>query len=263
MPFREELRDVYEVGIKQACKDAGAYCERVDEQVFEEQILERIYHQIAVADVVLAELTGQNPNVFYEVGYAHALGKRTILLTNKDSDIPFDLKHYPHVVYDGSIARLKSDLETRIRWMLEHPKRSLTRISEEAAFYINGVRIEEASEIRIPLDRQGSLQLAVQVQNPTTRVLQTSSMKTAVITSGLFPGRIPLPDGRHMHYLSQLSDLLPGEWTWVDGWLPARPGARPVGRLLEALTIRIFTEVGYRDFDLNVELSDPEDGYLR
>ncbi|HYG61069.1 MAG TPA: hypothetical protein VEL74_00690 [Thermoanaerobaculia bacterium] len=75
MPFDESFDDVYEAGIKPACKDAGAYCERVDEQIFVESILARVYNQIAKADVIIAEMTGRNPNVFYEVGYAHALNK--------------------------------------------------------------------------------------------------------------------------------------------------------------------------------------------
>lgn len=52
MPFSEEFDDIYEVGIKTACKNVGANCERVDEQFFDESILERIYNQIAQADVV-------------------------------------------------------------------------------------------------------------------------------------------------------------------------------------------------------------------
>src|SRR5215218_10329667 len=99
MPFNEKCRDVYEVGIKTACKDAGAYCERVDEQIFEESILERVYNQIAKADLIVAEMTGRNPSVFYEVGYAHALNKQVILLTQSSEDMPFDLKHYPHIIY--------------------------------------------------------------------------------------------------------------------------------------------------------------------
>jgi nucleoside 2-deoxyribosyltransferase len=81
MPFSESFSDIYELGIKEACNDAGAYCERVDEQIFQERILDRIYNQIAKADIIIADMTGKNPNVFYEVGYAHALGKNTILLT--------------------------------------------------------------------------------------------------------------------------------------------------------------------------------------
>ena len=88
MPFDESFQDVYQLGIKQACEDVGAYCERVDEQIFEERILDRIFNQIAKADLVIADMTGRNPNVFYEVGYAHALDKPTILLTSNAADIP-------------------------------------------------------------------------------------------------------------------------------------------------------------------------------
>jgi nucleoside 2-deoxyribosyltransferase len=79
MPFDAKFRDIYEVGIKPACRDAGAYCERVDEQIFHESILERVYNQISKADLIVADMTGRNANVFYEVGYAHALNKRTLL----------------------------------------------------------------------------------------------------------------------------------------------------------------------------------------
>ena len=81
MPFDEKFDEVYKLGIKPACEDAGAYAERVDEQIFKESILERIYNQIAKADIFVADMTGRNENVFYEVGYAHALGKHVILLT--------------------------------------------------------------------------------------------------------------------------------------------------------------------------------------
>src|ERR1700735_3927748 len=91
MPFTDEFKDHYELGIKPACENAGASCVRVDEQLFLENILERIYGQIKTADVVVAEMTSRNPNVFYEVGYARGLGKPVILLTSNASDIPFDL----------------------------------------------------------------------------------------------------------------------------------------------------------------------------
>jgi nucleoside 2-deoxyribosyltransferase len=103
MPFADAFRDIYEVGIKPACRDAGAYCERVDEQIFHESILEQVYNQISKADLIVADMTGRNANVFYEVGYAHALNKKTILLTKQSNDMPFDLQHYPHIVYEGSI----------------------------------------------------------------------------------------------------------------------------------------------------------------
>ncbi len=121
MPFSDDFADPYEVAIKPACEAAGARCERVDEQIFVEHILERVYGQIAAADVVVAEMTGRNPNVFYEVGYAHALGKRVVLLTRDAADIPFDLHPFPHIVYAGGLALLKRELERKIRWLLANP----------------------------------------------------------------------------------------------------------------------------------------------
>lgn len=121
MPFDQRFNDIYELGIKSACNAAGVDCERVDEQMFLENVLDRIYNQISRADIVVAEMTDRNPNVFYEAGYAHGLGKPVILLTKSADDIPFDLRQYPHIVYQGRIVTLKEQLERRIRWCVEHP----------------------------------------------------------------------------------------------------------------------------------------------
>src|SRR5438034_5697892 len=137
MPFHDEFEGVYQLGIKAACKDAVGYCERVDEQIFEESILERIYNQIAKADLLIADMSGRNPNVFYEVGYAHALGRRVILLTQKTEDIPFDLKHYPHIVYGGKITELKQELEKRVRWAFEHPREFQASTDRHIELFVN------------------------------------------------------------------------------------------------------------------------------
>ena len=121
MPFAPEFGDVYELGIRPACEASGTVCERVDEQIFLESILDQIYKQIERADIVVAEMTGRNPNVLYEVGYAHGMGKPVILLTKSAEDIPFDLRHYPHVVYGESIASLKHQLQKRIQFLVSHP----------------------------------------------------------------------------------------------------------------------------------------------
>jgi nucleoside 2-deoxyribosyltransferase len=110
MPFDREFEDTYLLGIKSAVEQAGMLAERVDEQVFHrEGILERIYNQIETADLVIADMTGRNPNVFYEVGYAHAKNKLCVLLTKNASDIPFDLRRHRHIVYT-SVTELRSKL---------------------------------------------------------------------------------------------------------------------------------------------------------
>ncbi|MBM3127629.1 MAG: hypothetical protein FJ009_03235 [Chloroflexi bacterium] len=122
MPFGKEFNNIYRSGIKAAALHANVDCARIDEQIFEEDILNRIYGQIAEADIVIADMTGRNPNVYYETGYAHALNKRVILLTQDAEDIPFDLKHYPHVIYGGNVSKLRSQLGERIQWYIEHPR---------------------------------------------------------------------------------------------------------------------------------------------
>lgn len=158
MPFSEEFEDIYEAGIKPACKDAGAFCERVDEQIFREKILDRVYNQIAAADIIVAEMTGRNANVFYEVGYAHALNKQVILLTQDADDIPFDLKHYTHIIYKGKLASLKRQLESRIRWFAQNSESAVAALpfakdrrifaqSESAEFqtYLQGLMLDAKS----------------------------------------------------------------------------------------------------------------------
>jgi hypothetical protein len=118
MPFDTAFDDVYKLGIKGAVAqfDNDLFAERVDEQIYREGILDRIYRQIQIADIVIADMTGQNPNVFYEVGYAHAKGKLCILLTADAADIPFDLKHQRHIVYGRSIVTLRRELEKELKW---------------------------------------------------------------------------------------------------------------------------------------------------
>lgn len=116
MPFEKAFDDVYKLGIKETAANLDIVAERVDEQIFQEGILDRIYRQIEVADIVIADMSGQNPNVFYEVGYAHAKGKLCILMTNDASDIPFDLKHHRHIVYGTSISDLRRGLTDELMW---------------------------------------------------------------------------------------------------------------------------------------------------
>jgi hypothetical protein len=122
MPFAKQFNDIYKFGIKGAAEDVGAYAERLDEQIFTEGMLERIFNQISKADVVVADMTGQNANVFYEVGYAHALGKIVLLLTQQSDDIPFDLRHRPHIVYHGAIEALRADLARKLGWAINEAK---------------------------------------------------------------------------------------------------------------------------------------------
>ena len=129
MPFDPAFDDVYEFGIKGAANDVGAYAERLDEQMFTEGMLDRIFNQISKADVIVADMTGRNANVFYEVGYAHALGKVTLLVTQTKDDIPFDLQQRQHTEYKGNIKLLRRELKKKLKWAITEAK----RVAEGAA----------------------------------------------------------------------------------------------------------------------------------
>ena len=116
MPFDSAFDDVYRIGILDAAEAVGVRAERLDDQLYSEGMLERIYRQIDVADVIIADVSGRNPNVFYEVGYAHAKEKLCILITDDADAIPFDLKHRRHIVYEESLTFLREELQRHLAW---------------------------------------------------------------------------------------------------------------------------------------------------
>lgn len=114
MPFVPDLDDVYHFGIRETIARIGGVCERADEIQYTGGILEKIYDSIRRADAIIAEVSSQNPNVYYEIGFAHALGKPVVLVTRDVSSSPFDLRGYNHIVY-SSIVELRKKLEEMLR----------------------------------------------------------------------------------------------------------------------------------------------------
>lgn len=113
MPFAPEFEDVFHYGIQVPLRDAGLLCERVDQAVFSGLIIDRILSRIASAKVVVAELTGANPNVYLEVGYAWALKVPTVLLVRDVAELRFDVKGHRCLVY-GTIRQLEQALRQEL-----------------------------------------------------------------------------------------------------------------------------------------------------
>lgn len=163
MPFDDNFDDIYKLGIQATAHEKAIVAERVDEQIYTESILERIYRQIDSADFIIADMTGKNPNVFYEVGYAHAKGKICTLITQSADDIPFDLKHHRHLVYDGSITKLKQILSDEIDWIsseLERRKTTTLDISASA----HGGTLKMTDYVR-----SGVFELVIDIHNRTEK----------------------------------------------------------------------------------------------
>lgn len=258
MPFDEAFEDVYKLGIKPACQAAGAYCERVDEQIFDERILDRIYNQIAKADIVIADMTGRNPNVFYEVGYAHALGKLTILLTKNADDIPFDLKHFPHIVYGAKISLLQGELEKRVKYFVEHPPSKPSDIKLGLELFLDGKRLVSGEAIPV-FDIYQSPYSEITVFNSSTDTFAPGDFKVGILTSERLssiyvssideaPDASKLPGGDILHMLPDFPKLFPNAYASHKFTLKKYYDPELMPGDEEVVTVRLFTKQGHRDF---------------
>jgi hypothetical protein len=103
MPFKPELHYMY-LFIKRHIEQTypGTSCERGDAKILTVPLLEKIAVFIKQADIVIADCSGRNPNVFYELGMAHALGKPVVLITADDvADAPTDIRAFEFIRYQG------------------------------------------------------------------------------------------------------------------------------------------------------------------
>lgn len=98
MPFDAAFADVYE-SIGQAAKDAGLRCRRADDIWEAPAVIQDIVSLIDRSCAVVCDCTARNPNVFYEIGIAHTLGREVVLITQNSHDIPFDLRDLRHIPY--------------------------------------------------------------------------------------------------------------------------------------------------------------------
>lgn len=262
MPFDESFNDIYNFGIKESCKEADAYCERVDEQVFQETILERIYNQISKADIIIADMTGRNPNVFYEVGYAHALGKLTILLTQKAEDIPFDLKHYTHIVYNNKITILKSELKSRIQYFIDNPIMSNKDHQIDFELYFKEENLS-TKEVIYKISKHSRTLLKITVYNQSLFSYNADDFKIGVITDSNYNystvngNRIhinSLPDGKKMHMIPKFNDVLFSKSYYSFDIDLAWTGDYP--EYDTDIVFRIYTKAGFRDYKLLLQIKN-------
>ena len=106
MPFSTEFDDVYAHIIKAPLEEAGLVVRRADNSTGSRNVMHDVVEGILGAELVVADLTGSNPNVYYELGIAHGFKKRVLLLTQDVEEIPFDLRAYRIVSYSTHFARV-------------------------------------------------------------------------------------------------------------------------------------------------------------
>lgn len=114
MPFNAQFQSYYELIFSPAVSAVGFQPLKVDEIYTPTQISQDIYDLIESSSIVLADVTGKNPNVNYELGIAHALGKQAVIITQTSDDVPFDYRHLRYILYDTKFAGWEDKLRTQI-----------------------------------------------------------------------------------------------------------------------------------------------------
>ena len=114
MPFAKEFDDRFHYGIHTAIRAAGYLCERADMASFTGDILLWVKERIDTAELLVADLSGANPNVYLEVGYAWGKGLPTVLLASDEKDLLFDVRGQRCLVYQNSIRVLEQLLTAEL-----------------------------------------------------------------------------------------------------------------------------------------------------
>ncbi len=166
MPFSHDFTNQWEFAFVPAIEASSLKAVRADEDSLGTNMIMRdVTAGIYEAQLILADLTGRNPNVMYELGLAHAAKKPVIILAQDEKDISFDIKHIRYIIYDPrDLKTLRLQLERRIAGTLSMDN------PEEIDFFPE-LRIMKAEDLReLAYLRECSQDLIVRVFPPTAEI---------------------------------------------------------------------------------------------
>jgi len=115
MPFSNRHNSYFSAILAPAAESAGLRAIKADQIYGTGAIIRDIWHSIWSAQIVIADVTGKNPNVNYELGLCHALGIPTILISQDIGDVPFDYRHRRCILYDTQAVDWQKKLESDVR----------------------------------------------------------------------------------------------------------------------------------------------------
>jgi hypothetical protein len=121
MPFSHDFSDTYQE-IQNACETLGLRCERADTIWEETTIIQDVFNLIYRSAVTIIDLSGRNPNVMYECGIAHTLGRPVLPISRSVEGLPFDLAHHRILSYlpnAEGLSQMRKKLESRLRSMTD------------------------------------------------------------------------------------------------------------------------------------------------
>lgn len=157
MPFREPFDSYYSQIIQPAARQSGFSVSRSDEVYHPQAFVQTIWDCIITADVVIAEMTGVNPNVLYELGLCHAIDKTVIMLAQSIEHIPADLRHINCLIYDTSRPSWALGMKKKLGKMIGAAHVSVrTPYLRPTPIFDHGKRLSEAeSELARQKQRYG------------------------------------------------------------------------------------------------------------
>jgi hypothetical protein len=221
-------------------------------------MVERIYNQISKADFIVADMTGKNPNVFYEVGYAHALDKLVILVTKKDSDIPFDLKQRRHIIY-ASDTQLRDELERSVRWCIQNPKGKAAYTQRKLELFIGDMPLIENPIVKGETPYPNYFTFDLAIHNLPEKHIKSETFQLAFETpTGIFVTfRKVVDTGQDVYGTASITNN-PNAWLFImeeglyvlpDSWLKVQFSIRkePDSKIYNEemqLAFRLFSEEG-------------------
>ena len=141
MPLDDTFDEVYHDGIFPAIQEVGLIPKRANDIYRPGDIVWDILNLTKEAKIVLADLTGRNPNVFYELGLAHAFEKPVILVTQSRDDVPFDLRQQRNIEYSMDDPDWVENLQVNISKSIEE-----TLVSPLEAIHPAFLEVDEMSK---------------------------------------------------------------------------------------------------------------------
>lgn len=99
IPFKEIFQTFYYNVIKPVVESLGYSISKADEDLRVGEVIKQILESIQNSRLVIADVSGKNPNVFYELGFAHGIHKKVLIITQSSEDIPFDISHIRYFTY--------------------------------------------------------------------------------------------------------------------------------------------------------------------
>lgn len=113
------MDNLYKYGILPLLKEAGFEPKRVDQYEFEGRITDEILQNLVTCQIVVAECSAANKNVFFEIGYALGNKRDVIFLVDDAEHIPFDLKDFRFIIHHDSIDALREQLKSRLEYFVK------------------------------------------------------------------------------------------------------------------------------------------------